>query len=404
MNMYDVLNILATFFCFAISLLAANLISSHKSFSFILHRKNRYRGIDGLRGFLTISVLFHHFIITWYWKVSGKWARPPEDYYQNYGRVSVAIFFMITGFLFISKILNDNGKTNWLELYESRIFRIYPLYLFALLLITVIVLISSNFELKISLVEIISQYARWLFFYGNLINNFPDTKIIIASVDWTLHYELAFYLSLPILSIVITRFNKIGAIFLFVLSVVLFLKPTISYSIDTSLILLFAIGGLSAYINRRYQIPVSIIKSNLVSILSLLIVGFTIFYPKTFDSLHLLLISLFFILVVLGNDLFGIFSLKSATLLGEISYSIYLLHGIVLYLAFSVFNIATIKNITLQEYLIFMPIICVVVVFISAVTFIIVEKPSMEFGRKHIFSQAVTSGIVNLQKILRSTR
>jgi peptidoglycan/LPS O-acetylase OafA/YrhL len=382
-----------TLICFVISVLVAQFISRQKSFSFLSHRQGRYGSIDGLRGFLAISVLFHHFIITWYWKVNGRWTRPPEDYYQNYGKVSVALFFMITGFLFIFKIMKENGKINWFEFYESRIFRIFPLYIFAVIIITLIIFYRSDFELKVSFLEIIKQYAQWGIFYGNTINNFADTKTIIAQVDWTLKYEWIFYISLPVLARIIMRLKQVGSLFLLVLSILLFQKPIQFYLIDTGFFIFFAIGGFSAYVNKYYEIPDSIIKSKLISSITLVSVVSTIFYPITFDSVHVALISLFFILVVLGNDMFGIFSLKSSVLLGEISYSIYLLHGIILYLVFSVFDIAVIETFSLQEYLIFMPLICVSAIFISAYTFILIEKPSINLGRKYILSRILRSFI-----------
>jgi len=158
--MEHVLKFGMTLICFGLSVLVAQFISRQKSFSFLSHRQGRYGSIDGLRGFLAISVLFHHFIVTWYWKVNGDWVRPPEDYYQNYGKVSVALFFMITGFLFISKIMKDDGKTNWFKFYESRIFRIFPLYIFAVLIVTLIVFSGSDLELKVSFSELVNQYAR----------------------------------------------------------------------------------------------------------------------------------------------------------------------------------------------------------------------------------------------------
>jgi peptidoglycan/LPS O-acetylase OafA/YrhL len=387
--------------CFGISILTAKLISRHNSFSFLPRRQGRYGSIDGLRGFLAISVLFHHFIITWYWKFSGKWDRPPEDYYQNYGKVSVAIFFAITGFLFISKTLKNSGNINWIEFYESRIFRIYPLYIFSTILVNIIIF-SSSFKLEVSLGEIIKGYTQWLTFHqpSGFGNNFLATKLVIAGVDWTLQYEWLFYILLPIIAIAIVRLGRVGGLFLFVVCVYLFNKPMQIDSIDTSLLIFFAVGGLSAYLNRHYKIPDSIIKSKLVSSLAVLAIAFAIFHPITFDSVHVILISLFFILIVLGNDLFGVFSLKSSILLGEISYSIYLLHGIVLYLVFSVFKIAVLKNLSLQEYLIFMPVICVTVILISALTFISIEKPSIDFGRTYPISRMLRSAAINAKKII----
>ena len=77
-------------------------------FNSLFTRQGRFGAIDGLGGYLALFVFIHHYIITWYWQNTGKWIRPPEDYFQNFGKVGVIIFFMITGFLFITKMLLDN--------------------------------------------------------------------------------------------------------------------------------------------------------------------------------------------------------------------------------------------------------------------------------------------------------
>jgi peptidoglycan/LPS O-acetylase OafA/YrhL len=397
--MSDILKFGITLICFGISILTAELIGRHSFFSFLKFRQGRYSSIDGVRGFLAISVIFHHFIITWYWKVSGEWTKPPENYYQNYGKVSVAIFFAITGFLFISKIIENSGKINWIEFYESRIFRIYPLYIFVIFIVTLIIF-SSNLKLEVSLGEITKGYIEWLTFHqpGGIVNNFLDTKLVIAGVDWTLQYEWLFYFFLPVITMAIVRLGRFGGLFLFVVCVYLFNKPMQIDSLDTTFLIFFAVGGLSAYLNRYYKIPNSIIKSKLISSLAALALVFAIFRPITFDLVHVLTIALFFIPIALGNDLFGVFSLPASILLGEISYSIYLLHGIVLYLAFSVFNVAVLKNLSLQEYMVFMPVICVAVIVISAITFVSIEKPSIDFGHKYPLSSMLRSAAINVRK------
>ncbi len=60
--------------------------------------------IDAVRGLLATSVVCHHFIVTYYWKVNGVWDRPKSDLLNNMGAVPVSLFFMITGFLFFGKI------------------------------------------------------------------------------------------------------------------------------------------------------------------------------------------------------------------------------------------------------------------------------------------------------------
>lgn len=59
----------------------------------------------------------------------------------------------------------------------------------------------------------------------------------------------------------------------------------------------------------------------------------TIVFPASFAFGPCILLAVFFVPVVAGNSYFGLFSARPSIVLGEASYGIYLLHGIVLYLA-----------------------------------------------------------------------
>ena len=131
-----IMDFIASIVALITSLIVAFFLSKLTRFSFISERDSRLDTLDGLRGFLAIFVFFHHYVITYYWKTTDQWIRPPEDYYHNYGKVGVALFFMITGFLFLSKILTLRRSIDWLKVYESRFYRIMPLYIFVLLAIT----------------------------------------------------------------------------------------------------------------------------------------------------------------------------------------------------------------------------------------------------------------------------
>jgi len=397
--MIDVLGLGITFVSFCAALLLAQFIFKYTpSLNSLANRQGRYIALDGLRGFLAFSVFIHHFIITWYWKVNGEWMRPPEDYFQNLGRAGVSIFFIITGFLFISKIIQTDSKLNWLKLYESRIFRIFPLYFFTLMIISFVVFSSSNYELNVSFSSLLSQYFNWGIFIGDNINGFLNTRKVIAGVDWTLKYEWVFYLSLPILAAIFYKFGKIGGAVLFFACAFLFLFPKTFFSFSTTFLIFFAFGGLAALTVNTTSLPASIIKGKVVSSIVCLAIVAILFYPNTLNSIHISLIFLVFILVALGNDLFGVFSLRSSILLGEISYSIYLLHGVVLYFAFTFIGTVEIKNYTFQEYLFLMPIISVVIVLFSSMTFILIERPCINFGRKYYLSNAISRAKLNTNK------
>ncbi|MGE6454520.1 acyltransferase family protein [Shewanella baltica] len=393
---------------FLVCIVAGSFLTKMKAFAFLTKRNSRFESVDGLRGILALSVLFHHFVITYYWKTSGTWTRPPEDYYQNYGKVGVAIFFMITGFLFISKILHSKEKIDWFKIYESRIFRIFPLYLFALAFISAIVFHNSSYQLKSDFLEIIRQHVKWMMFQGGSINNYKETNLIIAGVDWTLKYEWLFYISLPFVSIALWKGNKYTSFFLAAIILFFNLYPAtfVVYPnayFSTEYFILFAIGGFVSHIAKNHKIDESIIKSKSVSMVVLMLILGCIFYPKTLGIIHIIIMSLFFFLVVLGNDLFGLLQLKSTKLLGEISYSIYLLHGLVLYILFTQLSVVDISKVTPQKYSMLMPVVSILVVLVSSVTFIFIEKKFIDFGRKYLFSRRLSSLMENANKALQRT-
>jgi len=360
-------------------------LSKLRNFSFLSERKGRYGSIDGLRGYLAIAVFFHHFIITWYWKNTGKWTRPPEDYFQNYGKVGVAIFFMITGFLFVSKLLKDQGKTDWFKLFESRFFRIFPLYLFSLFIITVVVFYKQKFELYVEPIKLIKEYIRWFVFYGGRINDFSETKQIIAGVDWTLKYEWLFYISLPFIAQII-RLGKVVSIVILIGCLGAFLFPISKIGVSSTYFILFAVGAICAYLAHTKLAKNKIFSSHLFSIISTLLLVLSLIYPSTFSLMHIAIISMFFFIISLGNDMFGLLSKRPSILLGEISYSIYLLHGVVLYFSFTLFNITPLDTVGLKEYLFFMPLLCVLVIMSSVLTYLFIEVPLIKYGKCYFIS------------------
>ena len=72
---------------------------------------SRNASIDGMRGLLALFVFLHHACI-WYFSLStGQWKIPPSYFYTHLGQSSVALFFMITAFLFSNKLLDASCKT-----------------------------------------------------------------------------------------------------------------------------------------------------------------------------------------------------------------------------------------------------------------------------------------------------
>ena len=106
---------------------------------------DRFLSIDGLRGYLALFVFLHHSCVWYFYVRSGRWETPPSQLYVHFGQSSVALFFMITGFLFYSKLINAHRHRSfdWERLYIARVLRLTPLYLFAVALMLFLVILKS---------------------------------------------------------------------------------------------------------------------------------------------------------------------------------------------------------------------------------------------------------------------
>ncbi len=373
----------SSFLVFAVLLVAfltAYLVSKSDRFLFLDDRGRRYGCIDGLRGYLAILVFVHHFVVTLAWKKTGDWGYPDSILFENLGRVSVAVFFLITGFLFINRVRLPMSFSKWVVLYKSRVFRVYPLYMFVVFLVFL-----YSFD-KVGLVVdkgvLLKETVKWVLFKGGSLNGNEEARTVIAQVDWTLIYEWCFYCSLPVFAVC---FKKMGywAIGAFVvLSVFLNIYPFyFSFvRISSEYFLLFALGGVCAFGRGKMQSLVSV-EGKWASLLALAFLVVSMLYPNPMDVFHVFLIFCFFVFIVLGNDLFGILSCRSSLVLGEVSYSVYLTHGLVLYFVYT-------KPIGLDPDFgdgLWAPLVMVVaVVLFSSVTYLFIEAPAMKFGKRKV--------------------
>lgn len=399
--MEDILKFTLTLLSLFLAFWVAKGIGKARTFRSLANRRGRDVTLDGLRGYLALSVFFHHMAVTWTWKTTGVWASSSDVYFLNFGKVGVFIFFMITGYLFVGKILYVGyGNVNWYRLFESRVFRIFPLYLAALLIISLIVAGATGFQMNVGSPELLKEYVKWFVFHGSTINGFDETKRIIAEVDWTLKYEWLFYVSLPLAAIGL-KF-RFGGVLMLLLCMGLFVFPVQVKQFNTAYFILFAIGGLVAWARRYYKLPEGLATSPLATAITLVSITAALFYPATMSVFHILLITVFFTTVVMGNDLMGILSNQASIVLGEISYSIYLLHGIVLYFLFTVNSPVDITQYTLVQFLFLTPVLTALIVAISAVTFNWVEKPGMELGRKYHLSRFLNT-LMGIGKVANNT-
>lgn len=346
--------------------------------------ESRFAGIDGLRGYLAFGVFVHHSIITWIFLQTGVMDFPPSNFYSQLGQGSVALFFMITGFLFWNRLLTHGRQHDWLAFAVSRLFRLYPLYLPLMLIVFVCVFYLQDWELKDSGTQLIGQTLAWLIFDRPDVNQYHQTGMLISNVTWTLGYELFFYLALPLAAMVfIYRGGWMQTVLCLIGIYTLYQVVGWEHSLKKHFLASFLGGIAAAYWIRRPQC-VAWSLSPLAGIVALLAlaIAFTAF-NRAFNLGALLLLSLFFVIVASGNTLFGALRPRSIRWLGEISYSTYLLHGFVLWVL--VQRLPPILHLDVRQAWVFLPLLAVcscLLIIISSLTYLYIEKPGINAGKK----------------------
>jgi peptidoglycan/LPS O-acetylase OafA/YrhL len=101
------------------------------------------------------------------------------------------------------------------------------------------------------------------------------------------------------------------------------------------------------------------------------------------DMLCKLSIITLFTLVAVGNTVFGVLKNNVLKFLGEMAYSTYLLHGIILFTVITFgFGVEKVKQFSELEYSLFIFSITPIVVVLSFLGFKYVEKPFMNQSKK----------------------
>jgi len=337
---------------------------------------HRYHAMDGLRGLLAFGVLAHHIVIFYVAARYGPWCAPNSSLFNALGGGCVAYFFMITAFLFWGKAQNNPESVSYRKLIPSRINRLMPMYLVSYALMLFFVFIASGGQVHQSLSEMLSAICTGAMggIFGTPTVNQVDPGIFDAHVIWSLQYEWFYYLSLPILA----RFLR-GRSFVLIPLVMLpacFLQPD---NAVLACIVQFVVGMVAAVLcadTARYPI----LRTRGFAIFALVACALT---ACKFNQLPVVVRPLgwapLFIAVASGFDIFGLLTTRGAQHLGRISYSVYLLHGIILYAwAWLLSGFFPIENMSPEAYWLTCLGLILLVVPACTLTFNLFEAPFMK--------------------------
>jgi peptidoglycan/LPS O-acetylase OafA/YrhL len=332
--------------------------------------------IDGFRGYLAFGVMLHHATI-WYFYVRGAaWAEPPDSIYKGLGAICVSLFFMITAYLFVGKLLDARERSvDWLGLYVSRILRLTPLYLLAMCVLFFMVAALSDWQLREPISALFVGAFQWVTFsiFGRpQLNGVESTGILIALVTWTLAYEWLFYLSLPAIAVVLRAKVPWIAVFVATLLVVVIVLNMTRTAFPSA----FLKGAVAAYIARQPKIA-SMLRRPAFGSIVLVTAWAALFWRGPGHTVSILL-AVSFCIIACGNTAFGLLSNRAAIVLGDISYGVYLLHGLVLSATF-LFILHSDRAAALSPVGHWLVVIgaAVCVVVLAALTYRLIEVPCM---------------------------
>lgn len=291
--------------------------------------------IDGLRALAVVPVILFHagFVV-----------------FEG-GYVGVDIFFVISGYLITSIIINDIASSNFSlsNFYERRARRILPPLYLVMLVSTFFVFANySPFNAKDFYQSLVATtlFLSNYFFYleTDYFNDFSETAPLLHT--WSLAVEEQFYLVFPFFLIFISRFKyslKISLIILLCISSLIFsffessINSTANFYLLQSRFWELLIGSLIALVmnhdNSFFQNFQTRLVSNLFSFLGIGLILFAILtfdYETTFPGINALYptIGTGLLIIFLNPQtiLYKFFSFPPLVYIGLLSYSLYLWH------------------------------------------------------------------------------
>lgn len=295
--------------------------------STVLQPKNYRPDIDGLRAIAVISVIFYHFKVSFF---SG-------------GFVGVDIFFVISGYLITKGILEKQhqGKFEFSDFYFRRIRRLIPALLATIVgsYIAAYILFSpADFkQMSGSTVYALSGLSN-IFFW--MESGYFDTSAIVKPLlhTWSLSVEIQFYIIWPVLFYLTTKVTRRKLIVSLALttagavSAVLYLNKDSSgaFFLTPFRIHEFLFGALIVLI-ERFKVYKRLYDASYFFGLALIVYSVTFFDIKTtlFPGLAAMIPAAGAALMIYGGantKLTLPLSSALATKIGEISYSLYLVH------------------------------------------------------------------------------
>lgn len=334
-------------------------------------KNERIEGLDFFRGISAVFILLYHY--TTRYNLSFGHIKQPYYFNVKYGYMAVAVFFILSGFLMYLKIDNEKPK----KFAIKRIIRLYPAFITAMILTTVVMIISGD-EFKSKVCNI----KEWILNLTMLPELFRQKPV--DGVYWTLQIEIIFY-AIIWLIILMRKQDKIKIVSLIWISISVIVNVLIIQT-DNLILKAIRIFGITQYCqlfitgiimccfykNENSKINYLVLVLCLLNQLISLGLEYTIFL--------LLFDIVFYFIVIRKIIVYKFINNKFILKISEISYPLYLTHQ---FIGFAIINKIEKLGLTNEIYII-IPIITAV--FIAFIIHKYIEKPSYSIFSKYLLN------------------
>ncbi|ANF28065.1 acetyltransferase [Stutzerimonas stutzeri] len=278
--------------------------------------------VQGLRAIAVLAVMVYHL----------------DELLLPSGFVGVDVFFVISGFIITSLIIQRREGFDWAGFYWSRIKRIAPAYFLMLVVVALfssVLFLPADYNTFWESLKAASSFSSNTYFadFGSYFA--PSVHELPLLHTWSLAVEMQFYLLWPVLvCFVPLRFLK-PTLFLLTLGLLIWSEHRLAESDGHALyfsllarIPEFMIGALVALSTSQYFIYVKYRSWLGVVGALLLVISFVFIDVQDFPGARVLLPCLGTALIIAANHgpVSTLLATKSLVWLGGISYSLYLWH------------------------------------------------------------------------------
>jgi len=340
----------------------------------------KYPEIDGVRGYLAFFVFLHHSYIWQQYLQTKEWDDPNSNLFTHFGQTSVVLFFIITAFLFITKLLESKTDFDWNHYLKSRFFRLFPMYFCVILVVFLMVGSYTHWEQHDSFLNLLKSIGSWLFFTVNGatdINGFEKTFLMNSGVTWTLPYEWMFYFLLPIFALLLRKSvtPKVVLLFTIIFLLILYInQASIRHFMP------FVGGIIAAVLLKKFDLKPRTQKPVFTFIALVLLICSVVFFDSGRKPIPIIISTVFFIIIASGNSFFGLLTSSLSRKFGQITYSLYLLHGTLLFIIFyGIIGVEKAIKLSNLEYWGIISATVIPLLFLSQLTFKYIELPMMHY-------------------------